>query len=313
MEPPPPLFLAGPTSVGKSAVALILAELVGGEIISVDSMQVYRGMDLGTAKPSREERRRVPHHLIDVADLNQSFDAAQFVHLAGLALNQIQRGGRIPIFCGGTGLYFKAFLEGLGVTPPPDPAIRAELEAKPLAELLVELEHRDPATFQTVDRQNRRRLIRALEIVRLTGESPSRSRAGWADPDNRPSLPLFFGLTRQTADLTNRIHQRVDAMFARGLVAETQQLLKHGLDRNPTAMQAIGYRQVVEFLKGQHAMPDTILLVKQRTRQFAKRQMTWFRRQFTLDWQSLDAAESPGITAERLAEAYRRLAQRPPA
>src|SRR5579871_253738 len=137
------IFLAGPTAVGKSEVALLLAEKIGGEIISVDSMQVYRGLDIGTAKPSSEEKARVRHHLIDIVDLTQPFDAAQFVRLANAAVPDIQSRKRVPVFCGGTGLYFKAFLDGLGDTPPADTQLRAELEAAPLPELLRELAERD--------------------------------------------------------------------------------------------------------------------------------------------------------------------------
>ncbi|MBI3191995.1 MAG: tRNA (adenosine(37)-N6)-dimethylallyltransferase MiaA, partial [Pedosphaera parvula] len=144
MEAPVPILIAGPTAVGKSAVAGCLAERVGGEIISVDSMQVYRGLDIGTAKPSAAERAHVPHHLIDVAEVTESFDAAAFVRLARCAAQEIQQRGKVPIFCGGTGLYFKAFLEGLGEAPAADAGLRAKLEATPLAELLNELAQRDP-------------------------------------------------------------------------------------------------------------------------------------------------------------------------
>ena len=178
-SPLAPVFLAGPTAVGKSAVALALAESLGGEIISVDSMQVYRGLDLGTAKPSAAERARVPHHLLDVVELSEAFDAAQFVRLATAAVVEIQARGRVPIFCGGTGLYFKAWLEGLGEAPPSDARVRAELEAAPLSELLAELEQRDPLTYARIDRQNPRRVIRAVEVIRLTGKPFSAQRANW--------------------------------------------------------------------------------------------------------------------------------------
>ena len=179
ISPPRPIFLAGPTAAGKSALALQLAQRLNGEIISVDSMQVYRGLDIGTAKPSPADRQRAPHHLIDVADLDQTFDAAQFIRLAAAAVQEIQARGRRPIFCGGTGLYFKAYLEGLGNAPPKDPALRAQLEASPLPELLDELQRSDPATFQTIDRRNPRRVIRALEVIRLTGRPFSAQRARW--------------------------------------------------------------------------------------------------------------------------------------
>src|ERR1700743_2026758 len=183
-----PLFLAGPTAVGKSEIALLLAEKIGGEIISVDSMQVYRGMDIGTAKPSREERARVRHHLIDVVQLTELFDAAQFVARANAAVAEIQSRGKSPIFCGGTGLYIKAFLEGLGGAPPADEKLRAELEAAPLSELLAELAERDPVTYEKIDRKNPRRVIRAVEVIRLTGRKFSEQRAGGRGGQEPPPL-----------------------------------------------------------------------------------------------------------------------------
>lgn len=301
--PRAPLLLAGPTAVGKSEVALLLAERLGGEIITVDSMQVYRWLDIGTAKPPAADRARAPHHLIDVVELTEPFDAAKFVALAAAATQQIQERGRIPILCGGTGLYFKALVDGLGEAPPADPALRAELEAAPLAGLLRELAERDPATFERIDRQNSRRVIRALEVIRLTGKPFSEQRADW--PSGKSSrtthhAPRFFALSRSSEDLRRRIDARVDQMFANGLVAETRVLLQHGLQQNRTAMQAIGYRQVVEHLRGERPLAETIALVKIRTRQFAKRQMTWFRRQLPVTWIEVRAAERAEDVAERV-------------
>ncbi|MBC8094295.1 MAG: tRNA (adenosine(37)-N6)-dimethylallyltransferase MiaA, partial [Akkermansiaceae bacterium] len=285
-----PLFIVGPTAVGKSEAALWLAEKVGGEIISVDSMQVYRGLDIGTAKPPAEERARVPHHLIDVVDLAETFDAAKFVEMAGKSAAEIQSRHRVPIFCGGTGLYFKAYLEGLGEAPPSDPVLRAELEAAPLADLLQELARRDPVAYEKMDRQNPRRVVRALEVIRLTGKTFSGQRAGWNLPRTGEPAARLLGLSRNPDDLRLRINRRVDEMFRRGLVAETENLLKHGLAENRTAMQALGYRQVVEYLRGERSLSETVELVKIRTRQFAKRQMTWFRRQLNVDWVESDDA-----------------------
>jgi len=295
-----PIFLAGPTAVGKSAVALTLAEKIGGEIISVDSMQVYRGLDIGTAKPSTAERARVPHHLIDVVELTAPFDAAKFVTLARQAVVDIQSRHRVPIFCGGTGLYFKAYLEGLGEAPPSDEKLRAELETTPLAELLRELEQCDPTTFAAIDRNNPRRVIRAVEVLRLTGKPFSEQRADW-NPSSTPH-PLssqFFYLHRAVADLHARINSRVDEMVAAGLVEETRGLLSHGLERNPAAMQAIGYRQVVEHLQGERSLPETIELVKIKTRQFAKCQLTWFRKHANAKWIELgpDAPMSDALAS----------------
>ena len=342
---PGPVFLAGPTAVGKSAVALALAEAIGGEIISVDSMQVYRGLDLGTAKPTTAEQARVPHHLLDVSELRAAFDAAQFVRLAQTAMQEIQARGRTPIFCGGTGLYFTAFLEGLGEAPATNEKLRAELAAAPLAELLAELQARDPATFENIDRKNPRRVLRAVEVIRLTGRKYSEQRAAWSaasldrgDLPGPPDLPTahepsdgsaghrpgsmqantcqqagsetgapahgqaapMFCFTRRPEDLHRRIHARVDEMFARGLVEETRRLLTQGLAENQNAMQAIGYRQVVEHLRGERGLAETIALVKTRTRQFAKRQLTWFRRHGHWQRVELPPEETPQETLARI-------------
>jgi len=295
-DTPRAIFLAGPTAAGKSALAAELCQRLGGEIISVDSMQVYQGLDIGTGKPSVEERERVRHHLIDVVTLKEGFDAAQFVLLAGLAAQEIQARGRRPIFCGGTGLYFKAYLEGLGPAPPRDAHIRGELEATPLARLLEELEKRDPTAFSVMDRRNPRRVIRALEVIRLTGQPFSAQRAQWSDA-GRPGAGMI-GLTRPMGELAQRIDQRVEQMFRQGLVAETESLLAQGLADNPTALQALGYRQVEEHLRGKRGLAETIELVKIRTRQFAKRQLTWFRRQISLEWITLcDASPHPDWAA----------------
>ena len=322
--PPGPILLAGPTAVGKSDVALLLAEQLNGEIVSVDSMQVYRGLDIGTAKPSAEERLRVPHHLIDEVDLAEPFDAARFLELARRAVAEIQSRNRLPILCGGTGLYFKAYVDGLGGAPPSDERLRSELETTPPGELLRELAERDPVTFESIDRLNLRRVIRAVEVIRLTGKPFAAQRAGWGERPREPEgagtsgprlrgaeaaavaqaggrsphQPVHaFGLMRGQSDLRSRINDRVDAMFERGLVAETADLLKRGLGENRTAMQALGYRQVVEHLREGRPLPETIELVKIRTRQFAKRQMTWFKRQLRLEWVEWTPEASPASVA----------------
>jgi tRNA dimethylallyltransferase len=315
---PRPVFLAGPTAVGKSAVALALAEKIGGEIITVDSMQVYRGLDIGTAKPTPAERARVPHHLIDVCDLHEAFDAAQFIQLAQKAVAEIQSRGRTPIFCGGTGLYFKAFRDGLGEAPPTDENLRDELAATPLETLLAELRERDPAAYEKIDRQNPRRVIRAVAVIRLTGKPFSAQKSRWGETPGEPALPdnsgsrgrsphqpnlrteTIFCFTRAAEDLHRRINVRVDEMFARGLVAETRGLLQRGLAENKFAMQAIGYRQVVEHLRGERALAATIELVKSRTRQFAKRQLTWFRRHGNCEWIELKPDETVEETETKI-------------
>ncbi|HEV8542683.1 MAG TPA: tRNA (adenosine(37)-N6)-dimethylallyltransferase MiaA [Verrucomicrobiae bacterium] len=276
-----PIFIAGPTAGGKSALALLVARQLDGEIISADSMQVYRGLDIGTAKPSTQERQQVPHHLVDILEPDENFDAAQFLRLARAAEADIQSRGRLPIYCGGTGLFFKALVAGVGEAPPGDQRLRDELEAIPLPKLLDELSALDPVLFATIDRSNVRRVIRAMEVIRLSGKPYSELRSNWSDAEQKG---FWFGLERERSELKERIDRRVEGMFAAGLVHETRELLKRRLWHNRTAMQAIGYRQVVEHLRGVRSLEETVELVKLKTRQYAKRQMTWFRHQLRLHW-----------------------------
>ena len=296
------VFLVGATASGKSAVALALAEQLGGEIISVDSMQVYRGLDIGTAKPTPAERERVSHHGIDIAEPDEAFDVGQFVRIAADAAEQVFRRGRPAIYCGGSGLYFNALLGGLGTAPPSDPRLRTELESLPLPDLLAELAERDPTTFARIDRRNPRRVVRAVEVVRLTGQPASVQRAAW---QAIPPEAWCVGLVRTAADLRQRMESRVDAMFRAGLVEETRGLLERGLAGNRTAAQALGYRQIIEHLQGERNLAATQALVKQKTRQYAKRQMTWFRRQLPVDWISLEPDGDVASVASRIAGRYR--------
>jgi tRNA dimethylallyltransferase len=294
--------------VGKSEVAILLAEQIGGEIISVDSMQVYRGLDIGTDKPTAELRSRLPHHLVDVVGLDEAFDVARFIELAARAEAGVHKLGRVPIFCGGTGLYFKAYLEGLDPVPSRDPQLRAELEAMPLTGLLAELERGDPGKHATIDRANPRRVVRAVEILSLAGRPAGAPRADPPATGTAARAATVFALNRCPADLRSRIDRRVDGMFAAGLVEETRRLLEQGLERNRTAMQAIGYRQVVEHLRGERSLADTIALVKQKTRQFAKRQMTWFRHQLPVQWISLSVDAETAWVAADVAKRWRETA-----
>ena len=298
-----PIFIAGPTAVGKSAAALLLARELAGEIISVDSMQVYRGLNIGTAKPSSEERAQVPHHLLDVVALNESFDAACFIRRAREACEGIYERGRIPIFCGGTGLYFKAWLEGLGDSPRSDTALRAELAESSVESLLEELREKDPVTYERIDQQNPRRILRAVEVIRLTGKPISQLQATWSQ--DRVLTPGFFFLHRHPADAIERIQGRVDTMFHQGWVDETRRLRTEGLEKNPTAMQAIGYRQILEHLEGKRNLSATQELVRIRTRQYARRQSIWFRRHGTAKWMLIGAHETPTEVAARLVSELR--------
>lgn len=279
-------------------MALALAERTDGEIVSADSMQVYRGLDIGSAKPTPTEQAQIRHHLIDICELTESFDAAQFAIRAKAAIDDILSRNRTPIVCGGTGLYFQALLAGLGDAPTSNPELRAELEATPLNELCVELEHADPVCFGRIDLQNPRRVIRAVEVIRLTGKPFSEQRADWSNAAEDGNT--LVALQRNPDDLRARIDARVDEMFRAGLVGETRRLLRIGLADNQNAMQAIGYRQVVEFLDDERSLAETVTLVKSRTRKFARRQMTWFRNQASPRWIDVEPDDSAAEVAEQV-------------
>ena len=281
----PVIYITGATASGKSALAMRLANRLGGEIISVDSMQVYCGLNIGTAKPSAQEQNEIQHHLIDVAQLSEAFDAAQFVSLAQQALKLIWKRGRVPIFCGGTGLYFRALIEGLGESPPSDESLRDELAQMPIESLVTELSIKDPEAAKQVDLKNSRRLLRAIEVIRLTGRPYSEQRIGWNNVDKAPQN--LFCISRDVDVLNQRIHKRVDEMFNQGLVEETKTLIKKGLRNNRNACQALGYRQVLDLLDGKLDLENVVQQVKTKTRQFAKRQRSWFRNQMKckfLEW-----------------------------
>ena len=281
----PVIYITGATASGKSALAMRLANTLGGEIISVDSMQVYCGLNIGTAKPSAQEQNEIQHHLIDVAQLSEAFDAAQFVSLAQQALKLIWKRGRVPIFCGGTGLYFRALIEGLGESPPSDESLRDELALMPIESLVAELQTKDPEAAKQVDLKNPRRVLRAIEVIRLTGRPYSEQRIGWNNVDKAPQN--LFCISREVDVLNQRIHKRVDEMFNQGLVEETQTLIKKGLRNNCNACQALGYRQVLDLLDGKLDLENVVQQVKTKTRQFAKRQRSWFRNQMKckfLEW-----------------------------
>ncbi len=297
------LYLTGATASGKSRLALELAALLDGEIITVDSMQVYRAMDIGTDKPSPEERRRVPHHLIDILEIHESFDAGAFIKHAQAAREEILKRGKTPVFCGGTGMYLKAWLQGLLDIPAAPVALREKLAAMSPETLREKLREVAPQDYEKIDIQNRRRVERALEIFLMSGEGSSQKKTQWREP--RSENPFCIILQRDKDSLRERIHRRVDEMFRRGLVEETESLLRMGLEKNRTAMQAIGYRQVAACLRGEGGtLAETIEEVKTRTRQFAKRQRTWFRSQMPYA-RELEAAEEVEKQARQIAEEYR--------
>jgi len=295
-EAPPLVIILGPTGVGKSRTAVDLALKFGGEIINSDSIQVYRGFDIGTDKPSPEDRRAVPHHLVDIVDPGVQFTAADFVREALAAAADIVRRGRVPFVVGGTGLYIKALVDGLFPGPGRDPALRAALEAeaagKGLEALFRELEEVDPAYARKVRSRDRVRIIRALEVFRLTRRPLSEHFLGTASPTGGYRL-VRTGLHLERQALCRRIEDRVDRMFERGLVDEVRELVRRGVGEDAAPFKALGYRHVLAHLRGARTLEEAKTLTKQDTRRYAKRQMTWFRKMDGVVWFS--AADGPGL------------------
>jgi tRNA dimethylallyltransferase len=266
--------VAGPTGAGKSLFAVELAIRLNGEILGADAYQVYAGMPLLTAQPNRELLAEVPHHLIGELPASESFDAATFADLARSKIAEITARGRVPILAGGAGLYLKALTHGLAELPTPDPALRAELTALPLATLQERLEALDPSARELIDFHNARRVARALEIVLLTGRSTAEQRREWGPRET----PGFRGLlvTRGREDLNARIAENVREMFRQGVMDEVRGL---GVV-SKTAEMAIGLRDIRAHLRGEITLEECQENMIKATRRYAKRQLTWFRNQF---------------------------------
>ncbi len=279
MVPPDPLVvIVGPTAAGKTALAIRLAQSLDGEIVSADSRQIYRGLDIGTAKPNRIERSLVPHHLIDVADPLEPWSLVDYKAAALEAIRDIQARRRLPFLVGGTGQYIWAVLEGWA--PPPraeDDRFRRRLEvygAEHGSEALHRrLEQVDPERAAAIDPRNVRRVIRALEIFALTGVPPSRMRVRRPPP----FASLILGLTRPRSELFSRIDARIDTMLEAGWVEETRSLMDQGLKPDSPTLSAIGYREIVMYLRGEKSLEEAIEEVRRKTKQFVRRQRTWFK------------------------------------
>ena len=302
----PPLanswFLTGPTAAGKTALALELAERLGAEILSMDSMAVYRGLDIGTAKPTTQERRRVPHWLVDLIEPDQEFSLAQYIEAAENVAADVHSRGHEVLFVGGTPLYLKALLRGIFTGPPADWELRrqmlAEGEQRGLDWLHQRLAEVDPAAARRLHPRDARRVIRALEVFEKTGRPISDLQQQF-DRARAAEECRVFVLDWPRVELSARIDRRVEAMFGSGIVSEVAELLAAGRNLGRTARQALGYREVLEHLDGRRNLPETIELVKTRTRQFAKRQLTWFRSLSECRWlpMSPDADRSAQVEA----------------
>ncbi len=289
MSSVPLIVLVGPTAVGKSSMALAVAERVGGEIIAADSMQVYRGLDIGTAKPSADERQRVPHHLLDLVEPDQPFTAADYVRLASAAVIDVRARGRLPIIVGGTGLYVRALFRGLvdgpGEMTPLRETLYREAERAGSATLHRRLETTDPEAAAAIHPNDLFRVVRALEVAAVSGRLLSALRVeGRRNHKPVPGPVLRFGLERNRQELYRRIEARVEAMMTQGLLREVQDLLDRGYCPVLKPLRAIGYRHMIGHLKGQIRLDDTVASLKRDTRRYAKRQLTWFRHEDEIEW-----------------------------
>ena len=287
--PPKILVIVGPTASGKTRMAVELAQRHNGEVISADSMQIYRTMDIGTAKPTKEEMGGIPHHMIDVADPEEDFSVARYVEMAARCVDDVLERGKLPIVAGGTGLYIDSLLSGRTFAPfSPDSALRGELERE-LAEkggqaMLEALAQVDPEAAQRLHPNDHKRIVRALEVYRSTGKTITQhNRETQAIPPRYNALTIGLAFQARQA-MWRRIDQRVDEMVAAGLEDEVRRLLTSGISPKCTAMQAIGYKEFTQALSGEMIWQEAPDVVKLRSRQYAKRQLTWFGRNPNTRW-----------------------------
>ena len=286
------ICICGPTASGKTGLAVALAKRLDAEVVSCDSMQIYRGMDIGTAKPDAAEMDGVPHHLLDVAEPGEAFSVSRYVELADAAIEDIHSRGKVAIICGGTGLYMDSLIQGQGFAPPPDHGERAYLEQaaekKGMQFLYDMLRDADPETAEKLHVSDRKRIIRALEVFLITGLPLSyhNAQSKLKGPKHEAD---WIGLTfRDRAKLYARVDARVEQMMARGLEDEVRSLLARSVDPETTAMQAIGYKELAAALRGDGSMEQAVAEIQQATRRYAKRQLTWFRRNEAIRWIYVD-------------------------
>ena len=279
------IVICGATATGKSDLAVTLAQHLNAEIINADSMQLYRGMDIGTAKITMEERKGIAHHMLDLLDVHQDANVAWYQEKARAVISEVHGRDKDAIIVGGTGLYIKAILDELNF-PDTDPVVRAELElefaTKGIAPLFVRLEKLDPAAALAIDRANSRRVIRALEVIKITGKPFTANLP--REESSRYPFAQQFGLVMDRDTLSERISSRVDRMWEQGLVEEAQGLLHAGIMQGTTAQRALGYAQVIAQIEGKVSQDEAQEETKRATRQYARRQETWFSRDDRITW-----------------------------
>jgi len=284
--PPQTVIIAGPTAVGKSLLAVEVAERLGGEIVGADAFQIYAGLDVLSAKPEPALMAQVPHHLIGEVPLDESFDVAKYLKRVRECVEAIVARGRVPVVCGGTGLYLRALTRGLAEMPSADAYLREELASQSLPELVERLRKLDPEGVSAIDLANHRRVIRALEVCLLTGKPFSSFRTQW---DQSAAPVRAFVLSRPREELVQRIELRTQVMFAAGVMEEVAAV--QGI--SATAFRMLGFREIQQCNKGEMSRDECIASIQQGTRNYAKRQMTWFRREAGWEWIDLATVKAP--------------------
>jgi tRNA dimethylallyltransferase len=290
------ILLVGPTCVGKTGVSILLAKRLETEIISADSMQIYRHMDIGTEKPSPGQRREIRHHMIDIVEPTGGFSAGRYVEAVVPIVKGLHAKGKIPLFVGGTGLYIKAMTRGLFSCPGADRELREELAAEDSETLYMRLRSMDPEAAGAIEPGDKRRVVRALEVCLTSGKKISEMRQEHTAP-----LPWSFlkvALTRDRKELYRMIENRVEGMLARGLLEEVRNLLS--LHPSKTPLQAIGYKELAGHLRGECGLDEAVGLIKRNTKRYAKRQFTWFRKEEGLDWVDVTGVHEPGEILARV-------------
>lgn len=298
---PTVLVLAGPTGVGKTGVSIQIANMINCEIVSADSRQIYRFMDIGTSKPSAEILEKIPHHFVNILDPDEDYSAGQYAKEAREVIGRIRERGKTPLVVGGSGLYIRALLNGFFGEDYRDESIRAQLnnrlENEGALSLYSELQRVDPQSAGQSHPNNMKRILRSLEVYYITGKPMSEIQKSGGDPAPFPWIK--FGLSMEREDLYERINRRVDQMFKAGLIEEVQDLLKNGYSAELNSLNSVGYKEVIEYLDDNLDLEHCISLVKQNTRRYAKRQLTWFRREPDIHWVAI---EKPANFASKIAE-----------
>jgi tRNA dimethylallyltransferase len=296
----PLIVIVGPTAVGKSEVAIELAKRIKGEIISCDSRQVYKYLNIGTAKPTKEERRKIPHHLIDIIRPDEEFNAFLYAQRAHGAISKVHKKKKIPILVGGSGLYLKAVLNGIFPGVGRNEKIRKRLEKFSSSALYKKLKKADPKTALCLHPHDKVRIIRALEVYELTGQPISALQE--VSKRKKPNYNLtMIGLKRKREELYQRINWRAEEMIEEGLVEEVRGFLKRGFSKDLLALKGLGYKEIIGYLDGEYDLKEAICLLKRNSRRFAKRQLTWFNKDQRVQWIEIAGKDSANRVASQIA------------